>query len=688
MTLEWCVGAYEDWYEQTRDEREASLRDIRYYHHDQRSKEELDELDERGQPPSVNNRIARKINTVLGDEAEKGIDPYCKPRTPEGEDDARAMTDGTRFTADEAGFDSVRRAVTLDLLVPGIAACIIEGDGSPNGPTAPTSPVDYDLLWWDPRSRLVDFSDDKYRGLAKWFDIEDAVDDYHDKKKELESSIDRYSSHAHEAHRDKPLWADTKRKRVCVVEIYVRYGGNCWKACFVRSAFVLEPTLTGYIDDDGNHVCPLEMVRCYVNKISDDRISSYGMVRGMISPQDMINKRESKAMDLLVRRQVMREQNAVPDPYNFQTELTKPDGDLVVQDGAMTGNKVKILDGTELAMAQMQMLNAAKQDIDNVGPQASNIPELPMGASGIALETRTKAASRELSPIAYALKDWGRRVFTQYIWRIKQFRQDEWWMRITDDSELTGYRFSALNRRMTRAERLRDLLGKEAPLKSAMAAAAGELAPVIIREAGAALKERLAALGPAAQQIPPEKQEELMIAAIERHPLMSQQIVANQAAKANVDLVVDETPDTGTIAERQFQELVRMAPAMQTAGVQIPPELWIEASSLPDKRKLREIVEAGKKPDPKAEQLKMQVAALEMALKQAQAQLLGSQAAKNNAEAQAKQVDTQTKAGAAKIGTAETVAGIGKTKAETDKIRAETTVLTQPEVAIVAPGGF
>jgi hypothetical protein len=56
----------------------------------------------------------------------------------------------------------------------------------------------------------------------------------------------------------------------------------------------------------------------------------------------------------------------------------------------------------------------------------------------------------------------------------------------------------------------------------------------------------------------------------------------NAPADMDVDIVIDSTPDTAVIQEEQFQRLAELV----QAGMPIPPDVLIEASSLPKKRLL------------------------------------------------------------------------------------------------------
>jgi hypothetical protein len=83
------------------------------------------------------------------------------------------------------------------------------------------------------------------------------------------------------------------------------------------------------------------------------------------------------------------------------------------------------------------------------------------------------------------------------------------------------------------------------------------------------------------QQIPPE-QKQMMVEQIAMDPASRQPILQNNVAELDVDIVIDESPDTITIQQEQFEQLVNLA----SAGVVFPPDVYIEASGLRNKDKL------------------------------------------------------------------------------------------------------
>ena len=91
------------------------------------------------------------------------------------------------------------------------------------------------------------------------------------------------------------------------------------------------------------------------------------MVRGLISLQDEINKRRSKAMHLLNVHQVVAEQGAVPDVDKARREVARPDGYVEV----MPGLKFEIQQTADLAAGQFQLLQHATAEMQLSGPNAA-----------------------------------------------------------------------------------------------------------------------------------------------------------------------------------------------------------------------------------------------------------------------------------------------------------------------------
>lgn len=636
--IEW----FEDWEEQTRDAQQLSRRDRDYYDNQQWTPEEVAELERRKQPVLTKNKIARKINFILGEEIKKRVDPVARPRTPQHEDAARAATDALRYVDEEQRFDSVRSAVLKNCLIEGYGGALKELEEEDGEYRHKLTHVEWDRLFYDPHSRKVDFIDAKYLGIVLWMDLDDAALAYPDAADALNAALSRDVGSS-DTTEDTPRhrWADKRRKRVKIVEMYFRIGRDWFRSVFTQGADLEEPTQTAYMDEKGRHsVCPLVMLSCYV----DADGMRYGVVRALISPQDEINKRSSKALHLLSVRQVIAERDFVQDPQKFQSELAKPDGFAEVEPNALAEQRVQVSQTGDLAQGQIALLQEAKADIETIGPSSATLPDLPDSASGRAFMARQQAASQELGTIFDALRDWTLSIY-QLDWLcVRQFWTEEKWLRVTDDQELNGYRFVSLNRRVTRAQRLQELMQKGAPFAAAMQTAAGNAAPMVMVQ----LQQQHQAMAAQAQQMgqqTPQGGPELdqhMAAMAAAHPLMQEEIVENQVDQMLVDIIIDISPETAVLAQEEFATLTELLPTIVQSRPDMAPQmakLVVKASSLPNKRELLQELEKG--PDPQQAQQAAQMQQLQTAQMQAGVQVAQSQAALNAAKAQSEQAKTQ-----------------------------------------------
>ena len=168
----------------------------------------------------------------------------------------------------------------------------------------------------------------------------------------------------------------------------------------------------------------------------------------MISVQDEINKRRSKAMHLLSTRQVIAEEGAVENVNAAKRELNKPDGWL----NRNPGKALEIQNTTDLAMGQFNLLQEAKSEIDAVGANAAVMGKDDRVQSGRALQSRQQAGIAELTPVLDGLRSWEKHMYRQMWLRVKQFWTDEKWIRVTDDEK--NLKFVALNRPVRLKEQL------------------------------------------------------------------------------------------------------------------------------------------------------------------------------------------------------------------------------------------
>jgi len=538
-----------------------------YYDHVQWTKDELDELKKRGQPAIVINKIHDKVSLLCGMERKARTDPKAFARTPAEDDRALAATQALRFISDDNEFSLVRSAVFENMLIEGAggAELGLEDDGQ-GGANITITHVPWDRIFYDPHSRSMDFSDCRYKGLVIWMDRDQLEGLYPEGDDVIEASFSSTDFY----YNDRPetaFWTDNRRRRVRVVQCHWDERGTWWQATFTKNGILANPQRSRFKDRKGKSACSLLLQSAYINRENQ----RYGMVRGLISLQDEINKRRSKALHLLSVRQVVAEQGAVQDVDKARREVAKPDGYVEV----MPGLKFEIEQSADLASGQFQLLQHATAEMQLSGPNAAMSGTDPRELSGRAILAQQAGGAAQNEPLADALRYWSRRVYESCWMAAREYWSGGKWVRLTD--ELNGTTWVGINR------------------------------PIRVMDRLAAMPEQMRMQMMQRMQLQPDDPRLQQVVGIE-----------NDITDLDVDITIEEGIDIPSLQAEQFQTLV------QLAGMQpglIPGDVLIAASGLQDKDMLLQRMQAHQQQQQQAQQQ-----AGQLAQQHAQADIQGKQA--------------------------------------------------------------
>lgn len=587
----------------THDARTNAERDRDYYDSKQLTPQEIAALKERGQPPIVFNLIKTKVNYSLGLEVEQRSDPKAFPRNPDDEEASEAATDALRFVADKEDLPSKLSDVYENMQIEGFGGVevLVEPKGKPDPKTGRKrleiviKRWKWDRLFFDPHSSEHDFSDAEYLGGVLWMDYEKALSKWPGKQEVLSQTLMSAPGGVEsETYDDKPrysIWAENgKRKRVRIVQMYYRKDGD-WYWCFFTYGGKLEggERPVKFLDEDGDTTCPLILQSAYVDRDNN----RYGEIRSLIDVQDEVNKRRSKVLHMGLMRQTAAEEGAVDSVREMKKELAKPDGHVSYR----PGKKFEILQNNDQIKTQADLLLHAEARFDLMGPNAAMQGKGEDSASGRAIQANQQGGMIEQANLfKRRYRHFKIRVY-RAIWnRIRQFWTEERWVRVTDNDN--NIRFVGFNRPLT----MLDVQLKQA-------------------EQQGADKQTLAEMKEQGKQDPELQQP---VPGPDGQPVLE-----NVAADMDMDIIVEDAPDTVTIQAEQFEQLVNLA----SAGVIFPPKTYIRMSQLRDKDAVIDEMETGgKKPSPAEQQALMDAAAIQKA--QAEADVMDKQAAAKLKEAQ------------------------------------------------------
>lgn len=579
----------------TVDSRGLSEKCRDYYDSEQWTAAERDKLKAQKQAATVINRIKPKMDGLMGMESANRTTAKAYPRTPKHEKGAQAATESVRYVLQDNFYEQVRSGAWENLLLEGTAG--IEVIVKPqkkkkDGFKIVIRQIMWDRLIYDPHSRSKSFGDNpRYKGQVVWMDYDEALEMYPEGEAVLETMQEGSSTYG-----DKPRWMDNTRRRVKIVELYYRESdGEIWYCCFTLGGYLKKPQKSPYENEEGETEDPYEFASLFVDREG----RRYGSARQYLDVQDEINKRRSKALHLNSVRQTFGTAGSVADINKARAELAKPDGHIEFAFGELNKD-FGVLPTGDMAAGQFNLLSEAKQEIDAVGYNAAASGKDMHQMSGVALRARSQASQTELAPMFAVLKHLDIRVYRKVWNRIKQYWKAEMWIRVTDDEE--NLKWVGLNKPITRGEQI---------LEQAKAQMAG-MPPEQAQQQLAAIQQQIAA-----------------------DPTMKQVVdTQNDIANLDVDIVMDDAPDTVTQEVEDFQAMAEMV----KSGFPLPPEAVIMSSPLGNKDKILKMMKERPQMPPEA-QKQMEQVGKQLQASQEQAKKLSEenqQLKMSQAQAQAK----------------------------------------------------
>jgi hypothetical protein len=553
----------EDFLTDTEEARRLSERDRDYKDHKQWTQEEASKIESRGQAAITVNRVKPKVEGLKGLLIQRKTDPKAWPRTPKHEKAAEVITDGLRYIADNNDFDKVKLENAENVFVEGYGAIITEVVRKGNELEIINTSIPWDRYYFDTHSRRLDFTDKRWDGIIIWMDAEDVQQTFKLTNKQMESVLDDSNmlDGGEETFDDRPQWVDRDENRVRICQHFFIDKG-VWNMCyFTHSMFLEDPVPSPYLDEYGEPINPIESVAANIDRDNN----RFGEVRYWIDLQDEINHRRSKYLHLLSVRQTMGRKGAIADIPALKRESAKADGHLEYE-----GEKgdFEFIKTNDMADAQFTLLQDAKGELDAIGFNAQLSGERQGDLSGTAITNLQQAATNELSSLYAGLTDLERRVYRQDWMRMKQFWNEEKWLRITDDK--SKLRWVGLNQKI----KLIDLMTEQAEDESVDLEFRTEIA--------GRLQQMMQNQDPRLQQIVETR---------------------NDVAELDVDIIIETSYDSINIQREQFELLGKIA---QTRP-DVPFTEVLKLSELRGKDKIIQSLEASAQAQQEAQQKQQQI---------------------------------------------------------------------------------
>ncbi len=596
-----CSTRFEDFINFTQDERKRAERRRDYRDLKQWTEEQVAQLEAREQAAICIDHIGKKVDALMGVEISGRTDPRAYPRTPQHEQAADAITDALRYVEESTNLDALSTEVFEEKIVEGYSGVIVDVKPNAKGEYDVVVMIaHWDRVYFDPHSREKDFSDSTYFGVTTWLDVDEAAELFPDHAEDLQGRINS-TAMLDTAFDDRPVeWLDRSRNRIRINQEWFLKSG-VWMLHYYTDELVLrDPEANYLLDDEGRPCCPLELQSDFIDRDNN----RYGYIERFIDPQDEINHRRSKALYLLSSAQVIAEEGAVKDKEAASRELRKAQGWLTIT----PNKKLEISRNIEMGQAQLAFYQEAKAEMDAAGVNPELGGRTENAISGRAFMARQQGGMTELSHIFTRHSEWKRRVYRQIWARIKQFWSDEKWVRVTDNDD--AMKWVGLNVPVTAAEKM-------------IEQKTGLDLPQIKKQYGAELQQFL-----------------------QQRPDLARVVeLRNDVAEIDVDIIIEEAPDTVTLQQEQFETL---ADVLRSGADPQMMRALIELSSMRNKKRVIELLEgdeqakaARQQQEQQQQEIAQRGAAAEIGEKESKIELNKASAADKMASAQQRQADTQ-----------------------------------------------
>lgn len=400
--------------------------DEEYYDGHQWMPEEAAAVRGRGQNPVVYNEIKPTIDWMIGTESRTRSDFIVTSRSDDSEeayDDAQVKTKLLKYLDDVNRTPFERSEVFKEQIVPGLGWLDTGIRADSEEETAYVRYESWRNVLHDSLGTRKDLEDSRYVFRFKEVDFDLAETMFPDKVDLLKKAImladkssiwDWQNGHpwigsatgvdmglpaAYQSY-DAEAWASHPRDRILLIECWetAPFRGKSTTGVEGESLVKMKKRVSVQTEWDTliESWSPFKHNRfsliphwCYRRKKDG---MPYGMVRNLRGPQDTLNKQMSKAIFRMATKQMMLETSAVNQAEGgmgieeLRDELNAPDGMLEFADGALSGSRVKMIDGVPLAEADLRLADYNTQSIrqsSGVGGQQRGLETNVVAAKGI-----------------------------------------------------------------------------------------------------------------------------------------------------------------------------------------------------------------------------------------------------------------------------------------------------------------
>lgn len=399
---------------------------------------------EMGIDPRQTNLIHGVVNGVLGQEAKARSDVRVEADDEEFQDVADVLSKSMKEAQRESNSDMAVSNGYAGQVKCGLGWVEVSRASDPLDYPYRVTDIHRKEIWYDWRARHLGLQDGRWMVRKRWEDLDEAIAQMPQFKDVLTSAINGWNmvslpedtqSQVYRSFNDerrtsiqRDEWCDSARKRIKFFEVWYRVpaevvvihlGPTRRVAYDPKNPLHVEAVSRGRVKVSKSITRQVRMalfagphrlldqattrrtfpyVPFFAFRDDEDR-SPYGLIEGMISPQDEYNERRQMINWMLKARQVYIDNDALDTTYNTIADITRnamrPDMVAVLAATRRNANGLSIKNDMSLQKEQIDVMQDAKQLIQDV-PRiySTQLGNAPSGVtSGVAINSLTEAGA-------------------------------------------------------------------------------------------------------------------------------------------------------------------------------------------------------------------------------------------------------------------------------------------------------
>lgn len=393
-----------------------------------------------GLEPRKTNLVGRVINGVLGQEAKTRRDPRIEPDDQEGADVADVLNVRLKEAQREACADMAISNGYASQVKAGIGWVEVSRNTDPLEYPYRVQEVHRSQIWWDWRSKTIDFRDARWLVRREWKDLDEVIATFPAYRMILKQSAGNWANwllddmvderlmtnnpaaaelnkafHADRSFRvNRAEWIDGGRQRVRMYEVWYRVPaevvvmrvGHRWiqvdlqnplhREAIARGMVKVEKRVTSQVrkaifagpyrlTDEATTKRRFPYIP-FIAFRADSDYTPYGLIHGMLSPQDEYNERRMRIQWMLKAQQLIIDDDALAKKYNniedIADSMMNPDMVAVLNSERKNADGLKFRNDFQLQKEQFELMQDSKQLIQDVpGVYSTQLGDAPAGVT-------------------------------------------------------------------------------------------------------------------------------------------------------------------------------------------------------------------------------------------------------------------------------------------------------------------